>query len=344
MKCSKSPIFRKLALLACALVAGLFIQSAAFAQKGGKRGGSNIGGKMSIGGNRSGGFQNGGSLTGGSLRQGGGIKQGGFDGNRGMKLSAPLSGGFQEGGSKKQGSLPSFGQPGSDLARTGKFNPLPGKTGTVGGLNPVSGKRGVANPFPGSGSPGQSGIANPGTGSQSPAGHWKHLQQQWCHKPCAELIHQCHQVRCTPKLHWSYGKWCNYYPVNCHWWYNWCGSSYYFDPTCCATYNWYYYPCRVVYAGVTQQYSWHLGMNCVFIPDRGLGVQQVEAGSPAARAGFQPGMVLVAANGFELTTEGVMQSVIEGSNGRLTLTVKTDADSQLVDIEVQMTRLVASNY
>jgi len=181
-------------------------------------------------------------------------------------------------------------------------------------------------------------------GLRNAGSNWKTLQRQIGNPTIGQVASLCRTVRRTPSLHWHFGKWCNFFPARCHWWYNWCGPTYYFDPTCCATYHWYYYPCRIVSEGTVQSFSWHLGLNCVFIPGRGLGVQEVEAGSPAELAGFQPGMILLTANGEDLATEGAMQRVIERSNGTLVITTLAKADTDPVTVTVTMARVAEVGY
>ncbi len=101
---------------------------------------------------------------------------------------------------------------------------------------------------------------------------------------------------------------------------------------------------KVVYQGVTQHYSWHLGINCVFIPGRGLGIQEVEAGSPADLAGLVPGMVILQADGADLVGEDLMPSIIQESNGLLNLQVISDQDESIYSYDVQMSKLVSSGY
>ena len=145
-------------------------------------------------------------------------------------------------------------------------------------------------------------------------------------------------------MHWSYNNWCGYYPTTCHWWYNWCGSDYYFDPTCCVTYQWNYCPVQVISQGVVNKYSWHLGIDCVFIAGKGLGIQEVQAGSPADLAGLTAGMVIVQADGFDLAGEEVMPSVLQQSNGLLNLTILVEGDTEFYSADVEMLKVVTAGY
>ncbi len=351
--------------LGIAFVAGLVVSNTAFGQRG-----SHGGGKQLAGGGKS--LSSGmsfkpASLSGGSLLQASnrGIAKSSIPQLSSQKRLPISSSGFNQGGLQTRGT----GKPGG--VKPGSFNPkaiVPFQTKSN-GLNPTvkSGSVKLATslapkpslgskpfvpkvtplsppslqPTKGSGLGGVKVVHPKGT---IKPGNWKSLQTQWCHYPLLARINHCSYVRCHPNLHWRYTDWCYYYPQPCHWWYGWCGSNYYFDPTCCVTYSWYYYPCSVVTAGVTQRFSWHLGVNCVFIPGRGLGVQEVEAGSPAEAAGLQSGMVILTANGAELVTEGVMQSVMESSTGRISLTVIPAETAEPVTIDVQMGRVVSSNF
>jgi S1-C subfamily serine protease len=82
----------------------------------------------------------------------------------------------------------------------------------------------------------------------------------------------------------------------------------------------------------------------LFIPGRGIGIQEVEPGSPAELAGLTPGMVILQADGIGLTNDDVMSSIIEGSDGLLNLTVISDADENLFDVEVQMEQIVENDF
>lgn len=174
---------------------------------------------------------------------------------------------------------------------------------------------------------------------------WKHKQKNRCYKGSHyDCIRHCHHVRRHAHLHWNYVDWCGYYPTTCSWWYDWCGPTYYFDPTCCVSYSWNYCPVQVVYEGVAQNYSWHLGVNCVYIPGRGLGIQEVEAGSPAELAGLEPGMVIMQADGVQLDSETTMPSIIEGSSGMLNLDVISDSSEDSINVDVQMQKMASSSF
>ncbi len=376
MKRSNQSVRRNICLLALALTAGLLVQNQACAQRRGGGGGQQAGGGMQKFG---GGNNNGGMRLGGGVKSGGMQPLGGgnrafsgspqkFQSNSGFGNASGLAGSLQQGtrqpAIKKAGNSFQFG--GSQLSSAtlspngrnkfltgpnstngnssfGKFQPgnaIGNSTRFAEGIRQklTPGALGGSN-LPGNANFGKSGPPNPLTNQ-----NWQRLQQQWCHQPSQVLLSQCNHVRQNAHLHWQFNTWCGYYPTRCHWWYNWCGSKWYFDPTCAVTYRWYYYPCTVRTGVAVRQFSWHLGLNCVFIPGRGLGIQEVEAGSPAALAGLTEGMVIVAANGTELTDEGLMQGIIEGSSGLLNLTVLPQADAELADVTVQMARIAVRNF
>lgn len=91
------------------------------------------------------------------------------------------------------------------------------------------------------------------------------------------------------------------------------------------------------------QYRWHLGLDCVYIPGLGYGVQEVESGSPAELAGLAQGMIIVGANGLKLETESAMTDLLNRSNGQLALDVVTDENGQQQVFDVSMVQVPVSN-
>lgn len=152
-------------------------------------------------------------------------------------------------------------------------------------------------------------------------------------------------VRQHRHLCWDRAAWCNYYPKRCHWWYNFCKTNYYFDPTCTVTYDWTYYqvPATLVTQVSQPNIRWNLGMSCVLIPGRGLGIESVAAGSPAELAGLQPGMIVTIANNIAITDEISMPTAIDGSNGLLNLEVLV-SETELAQLTVQMQPVVVTNF
>ena len=138
--------------------------------------------------------------------------------------------------------------------------------------------------------------------------------------------------------------WCGNYPTGCHWWYNWCGTEYYFDTTCSNSYNWLFCPVKIEHQGVVESYSWYLGLECVFIQGRGLGIVDVQAGSPAELAGLETGMVIIQADGYDVFEEDLMDSVIQESNGLLNLELVIDGDDNVASVEVEMQKLSSNGF
>lgn len=93
-----------------------------------------------------------------------------------------------------------------------------------------------------------------------------------------------------------------------------------------------------------QDARWYLGVQGLVLPGRGLGIEQVEPGSPAEQAGLQQGMVITKVNGLELTTEEVMGQVMETSNGYLEMEVVNQQDGQMTPIAVQMTQMATTTF
>lgn len=162
---------------------------------------------------------------------------------------------------------------------------------------------------------------------------WRTLKNRVCH------------LRQHRHLCWDRVKWCNYYPTRCHWWYNFCSSNFYFDPTCTVTYDWTYYqvPATLVTQVAQPNVRWNLGMSCVLIPGRGLGVESVAAGSPAELAGIQPGMIISIANGIAITDEISMPTAIDQSSGLLNLEVFI-SETEIAQMTVQMQPLIVADF
>ena len=78
-------------------------------------------------------------------------------------------------------------------------------------------------------------------------------------------------------------------------------------------------------------------MSGMFLPGRGIGVEQVEPGSPAESIGLLPGNVITAVNGITLQTATDFDRVVAQSGGVLTLEVVVEegAPAQLVQLALQ---------
>lgn len=115
--------------------------------------------------------------------------------------------------------------------------------------------------------------------------------------------------------------WCHSKPKHCHWWYNWCEPIRYCEPTHHVSCHWDYVQCDYVVAGrvVVADARWYLGLKGLFLPGKGVGIELVAPGSPAAFVGLQPGMVITRCNGVGLFDEQVLEKVIAQSQGVLQL-------------------------
>ena len=115
--------------------------------------------------------------------------------------------------------------------------------------------------------------------------------------------------------------WCHSKPKHCHWWYNWCKPIRYCEPTHPISCDWDYVQCDHVVAGrvVVADARWHLGLKGLFLPGKGVGIELITPGSPAAFVGLQPGMVITRCNGVGLFDEQVLEKAIAQSQGVLQL-------------------------
>lgn len=175
------------------------------------------------------------------------------------------------------------------------------------------------------------------------------VKQQVANHPSNERHDRIQYLRrhSNHHFHWSWQKWCHFYPVRCHWWYAYCGPVYYFDPTCTTTCNWYdYYLCPVEIQTVVSapEVRWNLGLKCILIPDKGLGIEAVKPESPADVAGLQPGMIITSAGGIAIVDETSMPRAIDRSGGVLDLEVLTSADAEPAQVTVQMEQMLVTDY
>lgn len=80
------------------------------------------------------------------------------------------------------------------------------------------------------------------------------------------------------------------------------------------------------------------------LPGKGMGIEKVEANSPAANAGLTPGMVITKCNGVAITDEVVFGQVVAESGGVLEMEVLDKIDGEPLFGTVQMTRLATANF
>ena len=64
---------------------------------------------------------------------------------------------------------------------------------------------------------------------------------------------------------------------------------------------------------------WYLGLNGLFLPGKGVGIESITPRAPAAFVGLQPGVVITHCYGVDLFDERVLQKVIAQSQGVLRL-------------------------
>lgn len=93
-----------------------------------------------------------------------------------------------------------------------------------------------------------------------------------------------------------------------------------------------------------QDARWYLGLKGTLLPGKGIGIEEIDAGSPAELAGLAPGMVITHCNGWEVLAEADFPSAIEQSGGLLQLTVLENANAQPAVVTIPMQRLVTTSY
>lgn len=109
--------------------------------------------------------------------------------------------------------------------------------------------------------------------------------------------------------------------------------------------DWNYVYCDAVIGGqVVENSPWYLGVNGVFLPGKGLGVESVAEGSPAALVGLAAGMVIAEANGIAMETELAMQQAIATSQGILDVVVLSETSEQPLHGTIQMVRLASAGF
>lgn len=134
-------------------------------------------------------------------------------------------------------------------------------------------------------------------------------------------------------------------PHRCHWWINICAPIRICRPVDIVRCDWNYVRCDVVFAGqVVAETRWYLGVEGVFLPGKGLGIESVAEGSPAAVVGLTAGMVIVEANGIAMQTEEAMQQAIAASQGTLNVVVLSEASEQPLQGTIQMVPLASAKF
>ncbi len=129
--------------------------------------------------------------------------------------------------------------------------------------------------------------------------------------------------------HWNRSLWYRHRPVTCHWWYDACPTIQVVAPAEIVT-------AEVDYV-TAQETKWYLGISGMVLPGKGLGLEAVEADSPAAEAGLAAGMLITAVNGMPITDAGTLADAIAAStDGLLELEVLVEGYDEAVPATVQM--------
>lgn len=142
------------------------------------------------------------------------------------------------------------------------------------------------------------------------------------------------QLSLDPYCHW----WCDFM-MHCHWhwhgcyWWDCCYRPAYWQ--CWTPCHYYVIHCPPTPTCVAR--SWYLGLDTILVPDMAaLGVMDVQAGSPAAVAGIEPGDMIVAVNQLQITDETILAKSIQNSNGVIELAVIREGMHEPVWLDIAM--------
>jgi S1-C subfamily serine protease len=94
---------------------------------------------------------------------------------------------------------------------------------------------------------------------------------------------------------------------------------------------------------VVEDARWYLGMKGLLLPGKGIGIEDVANGSPAASVGLLPGMVITRCNGVDLVDETALQNVIENSGGVLKMDLLLSDETPATCVVV-MQRVASQSY
>ncbi|WP_417381270.1 hypothetical protein [Gimesia sp.] len=140
--------------------------------------------------------------------------------------------------------------------------------------------------------------------------------------------------------------WHNHRPRFSWWWFNYCTPL-----QNCRVDNYQY--CNYVYptcdyvapnGQIVEDVRWYLGMKGLMLPGKGIGIESVEANSPADLTGLKPGMVITKCNDVVITDDTTFGQVIAESGGVLELELLESVDGPQLEATVQMTRLPTANF
>ena len=215
-----------------------------------------------------------------------------------------------------KGKLTPLNKPTSNLTLPWKPKPGNGGITTVPFLPKGSGTNGNNNQI----SSGQQSVS---VGSQT---NWKQGLQQL-------LAHNHHH-------------WCHTRPATCHWWTQYCEPIAHCHHNELVICDWNRVHCStvVVVGRPAQEVQWYLGLKGILLPGKGIGIDAVEANSPAAQIGLQPGMVITVCNGIALVDETSMQEAIRISGGVLQMTLLSADGSQVLEGVAVMSRVAVVNF
>lgn len=133
--------------------------------------------------------------------------------------------------------------------------------------------------------------------------------------------------------------WCEPRPPGCHWWYDWCPIIRFCPPSECVTYTIDYIDCEEADA------KWYLGLSGMAIPSQGFGIEAVEMGSPAEKAGLATGMIITSINDLAVDTPEAMAAAIEAAtDGLLEMDMIVEGSDEAVQVAVQMIQLPVSSF
>ena len=95
---------------------------------------------------------------------------------------------------------------------------------------------------------------------------------------------------------------------------------------------------------IVQDVRWYLGVRGLVLPGKGLGIEKIEAGSPAEFAGLRQGMVITRINGIVMADQAAMQQAITTSGGLLQMEILDKIDGKPLAVTVQMKQLATSSF
>ena len=130
------------------------------------------------------------------------------------------------------------------------------------------------------------------------------------------------------------------------WWYNYCLPLQIYVTRDYRYCDWYYIRCDYTTPSgvIIQDVRWYLGVRGLILPGKGLGIEEIEANSPADLAGLSQGMVITRINRVEMVDEATMGQVIANSGGTLEMDVLDKLEGKVFSITIFMQRIVISSF